>query len=284
MTKKKQKLKLLQWEKWPFNVVYFPISFVWLYYCIRSRSFWFFSSSNPTITFGGLEGEPKSEMYNQLPSHLYPTTFIVKPSESFQSILDRLTQFNIQLPFIVKPEVAGAGMLFRKINTLAQLQEYCSKVKIEFLVQSMISYPKEVSVFYYRHPNDNRGAVTGFLEKIPLHVIGNGYATLEQLIIVHPKASRRVEEIRRIHAQHYNVVIPKDEKFFLSHAANHNRGAQFVNLKDQIDDSLVKVFDELSFQVNGWYYGRYDLMCENIDDLKKGRNFLITLILFFFDL
>lgn len=275
MAQNKQKLKLLQWEVWPFNVIYFPISFVWLYYCIRSKSFWFFTSSNPTITFGGLEGEAKTEMYNQLPKHLYPSTFVVNPKDSFESILKRIEVFRIQLPFVVKPEVAGAGILFRKINTLEQLQEYHNKVKIDFIVQSLICYPKEVSVFYYRHPNADKGIITGFLEKIPMHVIGDGDSTLEQLINAHPKASRRIEEMRRIHSSCYKVVIPKGEKYFLSYAANHNRGAQFVNLKEQIDDNLIKIFDELSFKVKGWYYGRYDLMCKSIEDLKKGCNFSV---------
>ena len=59
--------RLTNWELWNFYVLYAPISPVWFWYCLRSGSFWFFSSSNPTITFGGFEGEGKKEMYDQLP-------------------------------------------------------------------------------------------------------------------------------------------------------------------------------------------------------------------------
>ncbi|HEX7756831.1 MAG TPA: hypothetical protein VF421_15870, partial [Niabella sp.] len=59
--------RIINWELWNFNVIYAPISPVWLWYAIRSRAFWFFTPSNPTIDFGGFEGEGKKEMYDQLP-------------------------------------------------------------------------------------------------------------------------------------------------------------------------------------------------------------------------
>src|SRR2546430_15271244 len=47
--------KMFNWELWPFYVLYTPIGPVWFWYCLKARSFWFFSTSNPTITFGGFE-------------------------------------------------------------------------------------------------------------------------------------------------------------------------------------------------------------------------------------
>ncbi|HNM27878.1 MAG TPA: hypothetical protein PKL15_20695, partial [Saprospiraceae bacterium] len=42
--------KLTDWERWPFAVFYFPLSFVWIWHILRARAFWFFSPSNPTLT------------------------------------------------------------------------------------------------------------------------------------------------------------------------------------------------------------------------------------------
>ena len=61
----------------------------------------------------------------------------------------------------------------------------------------------------------------------------------------------------------------------MSYAANHNRGAHFIDLKDFIDERLVDVFDRISHSINDFFYGRYDIMCENIEDLKRGKNFTI---------
>lgn len=51
--------RVTDWKHWPFSVFYFPLFFAWAWYCIKSRSMWFFSTSNPTLTFGGFEGETK---------------------------------------------------------------------------------------------------------------------------------------------------------------------------------------------------------------------------------
>jgi hypothetical protein len=61
----------------------------------------------------------------------------------------------------------------------------------------------------------------------------------------------------------------------LSYAANHNRGAHFIDLKEHIDDKLVAIFDEISHSINDFFYGRYDIMCSNVEDLKNGKNFTI---------
>ena len=52
-----------------------------------------------------MDGEPKREMYDLLPPHMYPATFNVLPSQDFDAILLRIQQQNIPFPLIVKPEV-----------------------------------------------------------------------------------------------------------------------------------------------------------------------------------
>ena len=180
--------KIKNWEAWPFKLIYAPIVPVWIWYVIRSRSVWFFTPSNPKITFGGMEGEPKKEMYDLLPVGLYPATFNVLPAEPFQLVMEKINRVGIGWPLIVKPEVGGQGILFRKIDTIEALQHYHSMVPVEYIVQEMVKYPMEVSVFYIRHPKERKGKVTGFLHKIPLQVVGDGNRTLEELIQQHPKA------------------------------------------------------------------------------------------------
>ena len=121
-----------------------------------------------------MDGEPKKEMYDLLPKHIYPATFTVLPGQDFQTIKGALQNSGIQYPFVVKPEVACQGILFRKIDNETELQQYHAKLPVEYMVQSLVSYPMEVSVFYIRHPKDKKGRVTGFLHKIPLQVTGNG--------------------------------------------------------------------------------------------------------------
>lgn len=222
-----------------------------------------------------MDGEPKKEMYDLLPDNLYPATFNVLPSESFDKIKEMLKKNNIQYPFIVKPEVGCQGILFRKIDREEELQNYHSKIPVEYIVQELVHYPMEVSVFYIRHPKDEKGTVTGFLHKIPLQVTGNGKDTLEDLVKHHPKGQKRLGEMYSKHKERWHEIIPAGEKYMLSYAANHSRGAHFIDLKEHIDDKLVAIFDEISHRVNDFFYGRYDIMCSNVEDLKNGKNFTI---------
>lgn len=255
-------------------MLYAPIAPMWVYYMLRSRAVWFFTPSNPKLTFGGMEGEPKNEMHVLLPDAMRPKYFNVRPGDSFVKISKELASQQISYPLIVKPEIGGQGILFRKIETPAQLQHYHANIPVEYFVQEMVHYPCEVSLFYYRHPTASRGTISGFLHKVPLHVIGDGQSTLRDLILKNSKASKHLEQLFSQHHHQLSTILQAGEKYMLSHAGNHNRGASFTDMKEFIDDELVTMLDRISVQ-NEFYYGRYDIMCESIETLKQGKNFKI---------
>jgi hypothetical protein len=266
--------KISNWELWPFELRYSLITPMWAWYCLRSRSVWFFTPSNPTITFGGFEGEDKREMYEQLPPELYPKTIYVHPSTDFTSVKQQVQERGFTYPFIVKPDVGMKGLLFRKLDNEAELHTYHQKVPCDYLIQDLVDYPLEISVFYYRYPGQQKGIITGFIQKDLMDVVGDGKSTLMQLISEHPKARHRLEEMRIKHKEHLDKVLPAKERYILTYAANLNRGARFTNLQHLIDNDLLAVFDKLSHQTT-FYYGRYDIKCASVEDLKKGRNFSI---------
>ncbi|MGZ3837990.1 MAG: hypothetical protein ACXVBR_14910 [Flavisolibacter sp.] len=266
--------KLGNWELWPFALRYLLITPVWLWYCIRSGSLWFFSSSNPTITFGGFEGEGKKEMYELLPKEVYPKTIYIQPGEDFNRVREKVRENGFSYPFIVKPDVGMKGLLFRKVDNENELAVYHHKIPMDYIIQDLVDYPMEVSVFYYRFPNRQKGVITGFIQKELMEVTGNGKANLWQLISEHPKARYRLEEMRVKHGEHLETVIGDGEKYILTYAANLNRGAKFTNLKHLIDGELLSVFDALSHPTH-FFYGRYDIKCLSVADLKKGRHFSI---------
>jgi hypothetical protein len=222
-----------------------------------------------------MEGEPKREMHELLPPALRPRYLNVMPSEEVSFVLKKIAELNISYPLIVKPEVGGQGILFRKINNEAALINYHNNVPVEYVVQEFVKYPLEISLFYYRFPGESRGVVTGFLQKIPLQVTGDGIHTIEELIAMHPKAQKRKPELMLKHSASLKKVLVNGETFMLSYAANHNQGAHFIDLKDEIDNRLTNLLDKISHQVNDFFYGRYDIMCNSIEELKQGKNFAI---------
>lgn len=275
MTFKDFFFRLRHWETWHYLAKYIPIMPVWGWYCLRARSLWFFSPSNPTITFGGFEGESKKEMYEQLPPGSYPKSIFISPSLSFDEVQQQVAIKNFQYPFAVKPDIGMMGYMFRRIHNEEEFRQYHSKIPVDYFIQELVAYPLEVSVFYYRFPNQQKGTITGFLKKEFLEVVGDGKSTLRELIQNYPRVRFRLEEMKSKHADRLNDIIPEGEIYVLSHALNLSRGGRLVSLEGEKDEELLKVFDGLSHYTKHFYYGRYDIKCASISDLKQGKNFSI---------
>jgi hypothetical protein len=186
-----------------------------------------------------------------------------------------VAQNNFGFPFAVKPDIGMMGFMFRKIDNEEQFKHYHEIMPVDYILQDLIEYPLEVSVFYYRHPNEAKGTITGFIKKEMLEVKGNGKTTLWNLILQHPRACYRLEEMRSKHEGRLNDIIPEGEIFRLSWAGNLSRGGRLISLAHEKDERLLKVFDDLSHYTKYFYYGRYDIKCSSIKDLKEGKNFSI---------
>jgi hypothetical protein len=267
--------RLFQWETWHYLVKYIPIMPAWLWYCAKSRSFWFFTPSNPTLTFGGFEGESKKEMYDQLPPGSYPKTVLVTHQLPFEEVKQIIKSNAFTYPFAVKPDVGMMGFMFRTIPSQEEFRQYHELMPADYLVQELVTYPLELSVFYYRFPNERKGTITGFIRKEFLSVTGDGKSTLLELINSYPRVRFRLEEMKSKHRDRLESIIPAGEVFYLSRALNLSRGGKLVSLAHEKDERLLKVFDDLSHYTGQFYYGRYDLKCTSIEDLKQGKNFTI---------
>ncbi|MBC7891439.1 MAG: hypothetical protein H7Y12_04425 [Sphingobacteriaceae bacterium] len=275
MNLKKVLYRLTHWETWDYRVKLVPLAPVWFWHCLRSRSVWFFTPANPTLTFGGFEGEGKREMYEQLPPALCPRSVYITPGRPFAEVEQLVREGGFDYPFAVKPDVGMMGLLFRKITNAAEFRRYHERMPVDYIVQEFIDYPLEVSVFYYRLPSEAKGTITGFVRKEFLHVTGDGRATLDQLLERYPRAQYRLAELRAKHASRLAEVLPAGEMYPLSYALNQTRGGQLVSLAHEKDERLLAVFDALSHHARYFYFGRYDVKCASVEDLKAGRNFCI---------
>ncbi len=267
--------RITHWETWDWRLKYIPLIPVWIWYCLRSRSIWFFTPSNPGLVFGGFDGVSKREMYKLFPLNSYPKSIYVSTRISFAELEKLVASGNFNFPFIAKPEIGRMGFMFRKINTRENLKRYHETIPVDYILQEYIEYPLEVSVFYYRFPNERNGTITGFIKKESMVVSGDGKSTLTELINTYPRARYHIEEIKSKHKENLNDIIPAGELFYLSHALNLSRGGKLVNLEHEKDENLLNVFDELSYYTKNLYFGRYDIKCASIEDLKQGKNFCI---------
>lgn len=271
---KKNIYRLEHWETWHWLVKYIPMVPFWIGHCIKARSWWFFTAANPTLTFGGYEGENKMEMYSRLPGGSYPKTTLIETTMSRTSVEAQIRGQCFEFPLAVKPDVGRMGLMFRKINSFSELLKYHDRMKVDYIVQEFISYPMEVSVFYYRFPNEQKGTITGFVRKECLSITGDGISSLYELMLRYPRVQFRLEEMKIKHASSLNRIIPCGEKYILCEALNLSRGGKLVSLEHEKDEKLLAIFDALSY-TGDFYFGRYDIKCLSIDDLKEGKNFCV---------
>lgn len=266
---------ITHWEAWDWRLKYVPIIPAWVWYCIKSRSLWFFTPSNPALVFGGFDGVSKKDMYLHLPPGSYPKSLFIKNNSPFNEVENLFLLKGFKYPAAVKPETGRMGFMFRKIENVADLKRYHETMPVNYIIQEFIDYPLEVSAFYYRFPGEKKGVITGFIKKESLQVIGDGKSTVLQLIEMSPRARLRLEEMKLKHKDKLNEILEKGKPFKLSHALNLSRGGKLVSMESEKDEQLLQVFDQLSNYSKDFYYGRYDIKCTSVEDLKHGKNFTI---------
>lgn len=268
-------IKTFSWEYWPMWLVYLPASFYYIFLAVKARSFFFFSASNPSIENGGMLFESKWKIFELIPKDLYPNTIFIQELHTFETIKEKLENSNLKFPLIAKPDVGGRGFGVKKIHSISELETYRNSVKVSFLIQECINFPLELSVFYFRKPNEATGQITSVTVKELLSITGDGSSSIEQLIKKYNRAFLQYNKLKNDSHINFKEVLKKDEKRNLVPYGNHVLGALFLNYNHIIDSDLTSTFDAISKQIDGFYFGRYDIRCTSIEDLKKGKNISI---------
>ncbi|HMG83540.1 MAG TPA: hypothetical protein VK559_10940 [Ferruginibacter sp.] len=268
-------IKTFSWEYWPVWVVYFPTGFYFTYLSIKAGSFFFFSAANPTIETGGMFFESKWKIFKLIPKEYYPTTILIEEKDDMVFIEQQLQDLAIGFPLIAKPDRGGRGWGVKKICSLNELALYKSKVLIPFLIQAYADYPIELSIFYYRDPNNEKGIITSVTLKEMLTIIGDGHSTVDQLIKKNDRAFLQYDKLKRQNSIDLNKILPAGEEETIVPYGNHVLGATFLDYNHIIDEQLTHTVDRISKSIDGFYFGRYDLRCNSIEELKMGANFSI---------
>jgi D-alanine-D-alanine ligase-like ATP-grasp enzyme len=268
-------IRLFNWEYWSFHAVYAWIYPVWFFLCLRARSLFFFSASNPTIENGGFLLESKKKIYDILPLEYYPKTLLALPGESKERLLQSVHAAGLVYPLIVKPDIGGKGRGVKKVDTDEELWEYISKFPFDMLVQEFVPYEEEIGIFYYRYPDEERGHISGIVGKHFLKVRGDGRSTIEELLKKKKRYILQLPALKKMMNEELNAVLPAAEERVLVPYGNHARGAMFVDYSDWIDGSLEKVMDEICRRIPGFHYGRLDIRYNSLDKLKQGKEFSI---------
>ncbi|MDH5365884.1 MAG: hypothetical protein OEW67_02800 [Cyclobacteriaceae bacterium] len=262
-------IKLRSWEYWPWYVIYFPIILYWLWLSFKARTFFFYSATNPAMKCGGLFGESKKQILDILPKHLVPVTLLFDSGTHLEQVMIQLQEKELNFPVIAKPDVGERGIFVEKIFNIEELDTYIKSAKYKFQIQEYVTFPIELGVFYYRFPNDSKGCVSSVVQKEMLSVIGDGKSSIRDFIMKNDRAKLQLNVLK--HKMDLDEILPLNKKKELVSIGNHCKGTTFLNGAALINDRLVDVFDKIHQQMQGFYYGRFDLRCDSISDLYQGK-------------
>ena len=268
-------IKLFNWEYWPFHVVYGPIYLYWFWLCARAKSFFFFNTSNPSIINGGFLMESKKEIYDLIPATYYPATLFFRARTGNKKVLATVNEKQLRFPLVGKPDIGMQGKAVKKLLNYADLIEYTSHSKVDFLIQEFVPFEKEIGIFYYRYPGETKGHISGIVEKEFLTITGDGLSNMETLLKKKKRHILQLPVLRKTYGKELNKVLKHGEEFLLVPYGNHVRGAKFIDGSYLIDEVLTQTIDAVCQQIKGFYFGRLDIRYNSWEELKQGKEFSI---------
>ena len=265
--------------------MYFPVALYWMLLAIRYRSLGLPLVVNPEIPLGGMIGESKNAIFSQAGEHLraalLPHICVERIDIDVNVLalqaLQRAKIKGLEFPLVAKPDVGCRGAQVELVENLDQLRQFFSHIATGsiILLQALAPYKAEAGIFYIRYPTQNSGHIASLTLKYRPVVIGDGVATVEQLIRAHPRASKLSALHCKKNRHRLNDVPAKGEEFALEFAGSHCRGSVFRNGNEYISAEMERVFDSLLQDLPRFFYGRLDIKFESIEKLQQGRCFRI---------
>ncbi len=268
-------IRLSAWEYWPFVILYLPVFFYWAWLSWKARSFFFFSTANPSITNAGFLMESKQQIYDLMPDGSYPKTLYCPKGQPVVAIRRILTERGLEFPLIAKPDIGQRGMQVSLLRDECELYVYSARSKVDFLLQEYIDYPHEAGIFYYRRPGESKGHISGIVGKELLAVKGDGEATVEALLRKNSRYVLQIPVLRKAYGNFLQQIPAAGEEHLLVPYGNHSRGAKFLDWSDRLTPALEEAIDTLCRQVSGFYFGRLDIKFASWEELCAGGKFSV---------
>ncbi len=275
--------RIWKWEFWPLWLFYSPIVFYVLYLAIRFRGL-HFTAANPGMPSGGFVGESKDAIYKLIASSDLSSRYLLRyvrvatspdHEERLRRALDFLTENGLSYPIILKPDAGERGNGVVVVRDEIGLSE-ALRNSIDVLVQEFAD-GVEASIFYYRHPREQQGHIFSITEKVFPTVFGDGSSTLEELILNDLRAHIIAASYFKRNEGRLQDVPVLGEKVQLVEIGAHSKGTIFLDGGWLRSEQLGTTINQLSSEIAGFYFGRYDIRSESFEELRAGNFKIIEL-------
>ncbi len=266
-------IKLNNPEFWPMWLYYIPVWIQHFWLSLKLRNVFFFLGTNPAIK-GFILSDSKYRTLQLVPEKYRPKTVLIHKEDTISDVLNAMKENKIAFPVILKPDIGFRGLGVRKIENATMLETTLATVGADYIIQEFICCPLELGIFYYRYPDERNGHIPSITIKEFLKVTGNGKDSLAKLVLKNQRAILLKEKIKLRFEKEWDEILENGQILVLECIGNHNKGTKFINGNALLDNALLKVFDELNHQMNGFYFGRFDIKASSIESIKN-RNYKI---------
>jgi hypothetical protein len=287
-----KKSKVALSEKIPPLLFYFPVGVQWLLLSIYYRSFTLPTAANPFIEAGGLWGESKSDLLNQISKDFqqYVATFVTlkrsseNSDDDFKLAIEKIHLAGITFPLVAKPDVGWQGYGVRLLDTEKELQDYIASYPLSqsLIIQKYIPFSGEAGVFYIRIPGEERGYLSSLTFRYYPYIVGDGTSTVQELIAKDERTRHKAKFFSGSDNRHAGISpelfssIPKvGEKIRLAFIGSLRVGGTYRDGTQFITPALSERFDELVRSTPSFHFGRFDIRFESTEKLQMGEGFAI---------
>ncbi len=280
-------------ERIPPMLFYSPVAIRWLLLGIKYRSLLLPTVSNPYVEAGGLWGESKSRLMDQIGvdqrEWVAPYTSVVisdryNNNEMAAIIIDAMKGCSLDFPVVVKPDIGWQGYGVRSVQNEEELRKFIAlyPVNAHLIIQQLLPWEGEAGVFYSRLPGEEHGKVISLTLRYYPHVTGDGISTVRQLINSDVRSrfkNRFYHGKEPLHVglseQKLDTVPEKGEICRLAFIGSIRVGGLYRNASGSITDQLSRRFDEIGKSMPEFYFGRFDIKFKSLETLMNGEDFRI---------
>lgn len=275
---------LSPFEFWSPRLFYLPVWAWVILLSIRHGGVRLPLLANPLFPAGGLYGESKSQILDQIGGEardwVAPYVVVARTPDLEADLREaqaQLRRAGLHLPLVAKPDLGCRGAGVRPVRSEADLSAYLRAFPEgeRLLLQRMVDQEGETGIFYVRVPGEEHGRIFSLTLKYFPYVIGDGRATLEQLIMADPRAGRLPHLYLPRHRDKLQSVLEAGRPFRLAFAGSHSRGAIFRDGTHLVTDALRDRIDAIARSIPEFWFGRFDVRFAEIDELRRGEGFTI---------
>ncbi|MBV9524081.1 MAG: D-alanine--D-alanine ligase [Alphaproteobacteria bacterium] len=273
-------------EFWPPLLFYLPIVLCWILLALRHRSLTLPTLANPRLEAGGLCGESKAASLAMLgpegrarlaPFAMMSTQPVAAPEADLAAALAAAAACGLDFPLVAKPDIGCRGTGVRVVADSRQLGAYLAEFPRgeRVMLQRLVPDEGEAGVFYLRKPGAARGRIVSLTLKYFPRLVGDGRATVEELIRADPRAGAIPELYLKRHERDRGRVLGRGEVFRLTLLGNHCRGAVFRDGAAFVTAEMETAFDRIAREMDEFHLGRFDVRFRSLGDLMRGAPFSI---------